>query len=77
MNRILLTEELARKWFKNLVVFLLPLLGVYLTSVAMTLQQETHFVSLRDFIPNSIVVGAIFLYVANAITDYGKKLRSI
>lgn len=76
MNKILLTEELARKWLRNLLVFFAPLLVVYFGTVAMVLQQETHLVSFKDFVPNSATVGAIALYVVNGIMDYLRKVRS-
>jgi len=75
MNKILLNENLAKKWLNNLLVFLAPLLVVYLGNIAIVLQQTGHIITFRDFMPNNTATGAIALYVVNGLLDYIRKLK--
>lgn len=75
MSKVLLKENLAKKWLKNLLIFLTPLGVVYLGSVAMLLQQAGHAISLNDFVPNNATLGALALYVINGLLDYARKLK--
>lgn len=63
-----------QNWAKNLLVFLAPVIILYLTSVLAVVQFPGHVVKLVDFIPNSVTVGGIVVYLLNGIIDLFKKL---
>lgn len=56
-----------KKWRLNLFRFLAPLSLVYLGQISMTLQHGA--LGWVDFIPTPVTLGAIELYVVNALTD--------
>ena len=60
-----------KKWGRNLLVFLAPLAVIYLLQLYAVLQNG--FLSLTDFIPSQITLGAIELYVVNALLDLFRK----
>lgn len=60
-----------QRWFRNLVAFLAPVSLIYLLAVISVV--NTAGVSIEAFVPNQIVVGAMFLYVLNAIVDIIRK----
>ena len=55
----------------NMVVFLAPLGIVYLLQVNATLQNGA--LGLNDFIPTQATIGAIQLYIVNAVMDLVRK----
>lgn len=73
MNKFALEKAAAVKWFHNLVIFLAPLVVVYLGVVAVSLQSGFD---IHAFIPTQATLGAISLYVVNGVMDYLRKLRS-
>jgi hypothetical protein len=65
-----LNKEDFKKVLNNAVVFLAPLLLIYLGSVISNIGDGF---ALTDFIPDNIVIGAMVLYLLNAMTDVLKK----
>ena len=76
MKDLKLEPNLQDKWFKNLVVFLAPVLTVYIVAVIGVIQVNNGAVKLEDLIPTSFTWGAVTLYVLNSLLDYLKKLQS-
>lgn len=70
-----LTQRNATKWYSNLLLFFIPLMIVYFTSVAGIIQAKNGAVSSQDFIPTAFTWGGISLYVINGTIDYLKKLK--
>lgn len=69
-ERFELSKVDVRKWLWNLVIFLLPVLLVYLAFVQGALQDGFDG---SDFVPTREVVGAMILFVVNALTDIVRK----
>lgn len=65
MNKLLL-----KKVGKNALVFLAPLVVLYLTFVIANMQDNF---ALSDFVPNNATVGAMVLYVLNVFLDFFRK----
>jgi hypothetical protein len=61
----------VKKWGKNLLIFLAPVALIYLVSVTNAASGSAF--TLADFVPNTVTVGAMILYVLNAITDIVRK----
>jgi len=59
-----------KKILNNALVFLAPLILIYLGSVISNMNDGF---SLADFVPDNIVIGAMVLYVLNTMTDILKK----
>jgi len=66
-----LNSQDIKKWFKNILVFLVPVLIIYFGSI--TVGINTSGFSYDLFIPTTLTQGAIVLYVLNALTDLLKK----
>lgn len=64
------------KWGRNLLIFLSPLILVYIGCVINALQQDGGVFSLRVFQITPLVQGALTLYLLNAITDLVKKYNA-
>lgn len=66
-----------KKWAKNQVEFLKPLilfsLTLYVPPILINLQTAGHVVSLQDFVPSSSVITAIVFYMVNAGYDLLRK----
>jgi len=62
-----------KKWLTNMLVFLAPVVVIYLTSVLGNVQ--TGF-SWSAFALNPATQGALVLYVLNAALDFFKKLSA-
>lgn len=75
INKLTLNRVDIQKWRKNLLLFLAPVLIVYLVSVVGLIQQA-NTVKVTDFIPTQFTWGGIALYFLNSIIDYLKKLSS-
>ena len=60
-----------QKWLSNALIFLAPLSLVYLGQLNAGLQDGIF--ELSDFIPTSVTIGAIQLYIVNALTDLVRK----
>lgn len=57
------------RWFRNVAVFTIPLAIVYLTSIMGLLNQGDRVFQLKDLIPNQMTLGALTLYILNALQD--------
>lgn len=55
------------------LVFLAPVLLMYLAQVTGALQTPNHRFSVNDFFPSTFTWGGIALYILNRITDLVKK----
>ena len=64
-------KEDFKKWLTNALLFLAPLILIYLSFVLDNLKASGF--SLSIFIPNTLVYGAVSLYVLNAATDLVRK----
>lgn len=62
----------VKKVLSNALLFLAPVILLYITFVQTEINADG--IQLKDFIPNSIVIGAMVLYGLNVITDFLKKL---
>lgn len=56
---------------KNALVFLAPLASLYLAYVTQNIQ--TAGFSWSDFTPNQMIIGALVLYLLNAVMDFMRK----
>lgn len=65
-----------QKWTHNLLVFLAPVTLIYVLAVVGVITAANGVVTLADFIPNAIVVGAMVLYVLNAVVDILRKFAA-
>lgn len=66
----------SRKWIKNLIVFFIPVLVLYLGQVAIVLQTSGNVVEVGDFAPSSFTLGTVVLYLTNVLIDYAKKVQA-
>lgn len=71
-----ITKTQLKDWQKNLLLFLIPLAVIYLTSVLAVLQQQGHVFSLEDLKLTQFTLGAIVLYIVNALLDLSRKFLS-
>ena len=62
-----------QKWVRNLLVFLIPLVVVYLLQLSGVLQNKA--LEIKDLIPSQATQGAIELYAVNAVLDLLRKFR--
>lgn len=69
-----LTQTGQNKWLHNLLIFVTPVITVYVVAVIGIIQVHNGAVKLEDFIPNSFTLGAITLYILNTVLDYFRKL---
>lgn len=65
-----ITPEQKAKWLYNSLVFLAPLVLIYLTGVITAIQDGFAW---SDFVPTILVQGAMVLYVLNVLMDFFKK----
>ena len=63
-----------QKWGTNLGLFLAPVALIYLVAVITAINNNG--VSLADFVPDQLTVGAIVLYVLNAGVDILRKFTA-
>lgn len=75
MNKFTLDKKLQTKWLNNILVFLAPVIALYLTTVIGVISQDNHVFKLLDFIPNAFARGGIVLWFLNVGLDYIRKLR--
>lgn len=64
----------VQRWIANLIVFIAPVLLIYLLAVIATINSSG--VSLASFAPNALTVGAMVLYILNAVVDIIRKFVS-
>jgi len=69
-----LNVEEVSKWIRNLIIFLIPVILIYLTSVIEIITKSG--VSLASFRPTPLVVGAMALYLLNGAVDLLRKLSA-
>ena len=62
-----------QKWGRNLLLFLIPVILIYITFVIAAINDAGGTFSFSDLIPNAITVGAMVLYVLNGLTDLLRK----
>ena len=67
-----LNKEDIKRWLNNTLIFISPVVLVYLASVTKSITEDG--LSLSSFKISSIVAGAIVLYVINVLTDLFRKL---
>lgn len=74
LNAIKLDAPSQSKWFDNLLVFLRPVVVLYVGTVIGIITLHNGAINLTDFIPTTFTMGGIVLYLLNAILDYFRKL---
>lgn len=60
-----------KKWMKNCLVFLAPLVTIYLVFAIENIKVDGF--AWADLKPNLVVIGSMFLYVFNVLLDLAKK----
>jgi hypothetical protein len=68
----MLTNLNTTKWIKNTLLFLRPVILIYLGYVSTNLGID-GFEPL-DLLPNAFVLGGMVLYLVNVLTDFLQKL---
>ena len=61
------------KWIDNTLLFIRPLAVIYLGSVVVGINADGF--QLSDFNPDTVVIGAMVLYVLNVLLDFFKKFK--
>jgi len=59
--------------FRSGLIFLAPVVLIYLGQITGALQTPGHIFNLNDFIPSTFTLGAMTLYCANRLTDIARK----
>lgn len=62
------------KWGKNTIIFLAPVLIIYLASIIPSIQEDG--LQVADFAITNTVSGAMALYVINVVLDILRKLTT-
>lgn len=62
-----LNKEDMRKALKSALIFLSPVMVIYLQGVGATMFVQGHVPVLSDFIPNTITIGAIITWFYSQI----------
>jgi hypothetical protein len=65
-----------RSWLNNLFIFTLGVVSIYVVSVIGILEQPNHLISLKDFVPNVFVLGAITLYIFQGVQNLIRKFTN-
>lgn len=60
------------KWLNNLLKFTAPLAIMYITFVSGRLQTDGF--QFEDFVPSQLELGALILWVMNAVQDFLRKV---
>lgn len=76
MNNLQLNKTNQNKWFKNVLIFLSPVIVVYVVAIIGAINANNGAVALKDFIPTSFTLGAGTVYLLNSALDYIRKLKS-
>jgi hypothetical protein len=74
LNFLKLNEDKLKKFGKNTLLFLAPVLVIYLGAVIVEINQDGF--SWNDFVPSILTQGAMVLYLLNVALDYLKKLQA-
>jgi len=69
-----LDQSKLKKFLNNTLLFLAPVLVIYLGAVIVLITQ--HGFSWDLFVPSTLTQGAMVLYLLNVSVDYLKKLKS-
>ena len=69
-KRFSLNEADWSRWFRSTVEWLAPLGLIYFGQVALYLGDGF---SMQDFVPNTVLLGALSLYIVNRFYDLSKK----
>lgn len=77
MDKFKLESYEAKKWVRNLLIFLRPLILLYIGTIGGIIALHGGEFHLVDLIPTPFTWGTIILYLSNAATDYLKKLTII
>ena len=72
-QRFKLNQADIDRWTGNVVSFLAPLGVIYFGAIVVTLQAQNHVISIHDLIPSTFTLGAMALYVVNALYDISRK----
>lgn len=75
MDKLTLNKEDQNKWYRNILMFIIPVVTVYLGQLGITLQADSHMLSIKDFIPSSFVIGGAIVYLQSVLLDYLKKVQ--
>lgn len=75
LNQVKLSAPQQGKWFRNLLVFIAPVIVMYLTTIVGVISTDGHVFSLKDFIPTTFAQGGIVLWFLNTALDYLRKLK--
>lgn len=76
MDKLTLNKVNQGKFLHNALVFLAPVLILYLTTVVGTISPNGHVFGLMDFVPSTFTQGGITLWFLNTALDYLRKLRA-
>lgn len=76
LDKMILEHADAKKWFRNLGIFLAPVAVIYLTQVIGFIQQANGALDVKFLLPTQFSSGAMVLYCFNAAIDYLKKLQT-
>ncbi len=72
-DRFTLSTNDYKKWGINSLIFLIPLILIYLNQVSSLLQSPNHVMGGKDFLPSQFTMGAIVSYIISVLTDISKK----
>jgi len=70
-----LTPLDLEKWLHNLIIFLIPVITLYLIQVIATLSTHGHIIHINDLIPSEVTVGGMILYIFNGVLDILRKFQ--
>ena len=72
-ERFTLSTNDYKKWGINSVVFLIPLILIYLNQVSSLLHSPNSVLGGKDFYPSQFTMGAVVSYIISVLTDISKK----
>jgi len=74
LNFLKLNKDKLTKFVQNTLLFLAPVLAIYLGAVIVEINQDGF--AWNDFVPSILTQGAMVLYLLNVTLDYLKKLQA-
>ena len=75
-NNLKLNPTEWDKFLRDVKRFLVPVGILYVTTVSATIGLQGHVVTLRDFIPNQLMIGGILAYLLSQAQNYLTKLQN-
>lgn len=75
LKKVTLNKIDQKRWYDNILLFLAPVVIVYVTAVVGVIQANNGAIRVENFIPTSFTLGAMTLYVLNSVLDYLRKLK--